>query len=1015
MSSGGFLHDAFERAGLTGWERLAEAIATELVEDQNARLEEAGNTSNERVRLGQVFVDLTVTRAPMVREGGAASGFPFLAAVAAEMPQLMGDWQIHGPEDENPEPCIPGRMLLVGGPGQGKSTLVQHLVQGHRRLCVQGLDAVARVVGAADAVRDDVKERKSEHVPPRVRLPMVVTLARFAGWCAKGQETPDPMVLVRYLAREVWRDAVRVGALERLLRAVPWLLVLDGLDEVPAKRDRAIALECIESFFNAYEGCTPEPLVIATTRPQGWGGEFAGFLPLYLREFDLEESLTYAASVALARYPTQPRRRERIDERLRSSAKDETVAQLLRTPLLTAIMTLLVAEEGQAPRLRWEVFQRFYETIYNREVGRGTALSSVLAAQRPIVHELHRHAGLVLHAIDERDGGSNAAVSRDWLRMAARRLMEVEDGSDEERVREVDELIDAVEQRLVLLVEREEGRFSYELRSFQEFMAAWALTTGTDAHVEARFKRIASFAIWRNVLLLAMGRLFFERSPQREQLSLGLCDWLHSNDADPFAENSAKMLAFDILMDGLAAHSPRIQLNLESRFDSEKVFEGFEDGHAGLADASVWSSLGLPAPSPEELTSPEFDALLAAASMRALSEEIVSFDEVHLTNLRCLAEAHVATLDRPTDRGQWLVFLGENGSGKSTLLRAMALALSDRDNARTALKDARAFYVRHDATHGTCTVHLRGRRFNLTIRRHDDAETADPNGFHGELPWVVAYGCRRGGALGDRDAKRAQTPYANVATLFDDDRGLVDVAAWITLQEAASANDPGAKRAYDAVTRALGDAIGYRFLPAKKDGLWVAPKAGGEAVQFSSLSDGYLTMAGWIGDLLVRFVQRHRDLPALPDDFPKHMTGVVLIDEIDQNLHPRWQVRVIQDVRRLFERMTFVVTTHNPLTLAGARKEEVFLLARREGGRYEVEPAQFDPRLRTGTELFSKFFGIDGIFPNELGRALHRYGTLAGNPYRSDAEDAELTEIRERLAREGVVPDYEPEAREKGA
>jgi predicted ATPase len=1013
MTTGGFLFDAFERAGLLGWERLAEAIATEFVEDQNARLEEAGQTSNERVRLGQVFVDLTVTRALVDRDGDATSAFPFLTAAAAEMPQLAGDWQIHRPTEESPEPCIPGRMLLVGGPGQGKSTLVQHLVQGHRRKCVDGTGAVGRVVGAMDAVRDDVKERNPKHLPARVRLPLVVTLARFAAWCAKGQETPDPTVLVRYVAREIWRDAVRVDALEKLLRATPWLLVLDGLDEVPAKRDRAIALECIESFFNAYEGCIPEPLVIATTRPQGWGGEFAGFLPLYLREFELEESLTYAASVTLARYPTQPRRRERIDERLRASAKDPTVAQLLRTPLLTAIMTLLVAEEGQAPRLRWEVFQRFYETIYNREVARDTVLSRVLASQRPIVNEMHRHVGLVLHTIDERDGGSNAGVSREWLRMAARRLMEVEDDPDDEQSHEADDLIDAVEQRLVLLVERESGRFSYELQSLQEFMAAWALTTGSDAHIEARFKHVALYAHWRNVLLLAMGRLFFERSPLRERLSLGLCDWLRDNDEDPYSKNSEKMLAVDILMDGLAEHSQRIVVDLESRFDAERVFVGFYDGGSSLADPAVWASLGLPAPSPQEPTPPEMAALLATAQQ--LTDEIVTFEEVQLTNLRCLADVHFTSLDRPTDRGQWLVFLGENGSGKSTLLRALALALTDRDNARTALKDARAFYVRHDATHGTCTVHLRGRRFNLTIRRHDDGETADPNGFHGELPWVVAYGCRRGGALGDRDAKRAQTPYANVATLFDDDRGLVDVAAWITLQEAASANDPGAKRAYDAVTRSLGDAIGYRFLPAKKDGLWVEPKAGGEAVQFSSLSDGYLTMAGWIGDLLVRFVQRHRDLPALPDDFPKHMTGVVLIDEIDQNLHPRWQVRVIQDVRRLFERMTFVVTTHNPLTLAGARKEEVFLLTRRDGGRYEVEPAQFDPRLRTGTELFSKFFGIDGIFPNELGRALHRYGTLAGNPYRSDDEDAELTEIRQRLAREGVVPDYEPEAREKGA
>jgi len=172
MSSGGFLHDAFERVGLTGWERLAEAIATEFVEDQNVRLEEAGRRSNERVRLGQVFVDLTVTRAPADREGEAAPRFHFLAAAAAETPQLAGDWQIHGREDENPEPCIPGRMLLVGGPGQGKFTLVQHLVKGHRRLCLQGLSAVARIVGAVDAVRDDVKERRPGQgcgIGPRIR------------------------------------------------------------------------------------------------------------------------------------------------------------------------------------------------------------------------------------------------------------------------------------------------------------------------------------------------------------------------------------------------------------------------------------------------------------------------------------------------------------------------------------------------------------------------------------------------------------------------------------------------------------------------------------------------------------------------------------------------------------------------------------------------------------------------------------------------------------------------------
>ncbi|MFO0652652.1 MAG: AAA family ATPase [Polyangiales bacterium] len=784
---------------------------------------------------------------------------------------------------------------------------------------------------------------------------------------------------------------------------------------MPARHDRELALQSVEPFIDAHSSPTNAPLVIATTRPQGWGEEFGGYLPLYLRELTLDESLAYSAQIIFARHPTQPRRRERIEERLRAAAKDDAVAQLLRTPLLAAIMVHLIADEGQAPRLRWEVFQRFYETIYNREVARGTTLSPVLAAMRPVVNELHRHAGLVLHALEERDNGSNAAVSRAWLRMAARRLMEVDDETSEDELRRVDELIEAVEQRLVLLVEREPGRFSYELRSLQEFMAAWALTTGIDAHVEARFKAIAGYSAWRNVLLLAMGRLFYERSPLRESLSLGLCEWLRDNASVRATSVSiSSILALDIADDGLAEHAPRLLAKLDALIPAGVIEFAWNAGDSGLSSPDVWRSLGLPEPTPEEPTSAAFEALVAAANARALSLDIVALDEIHVANLRCLADVHVTDLDRPDDRGQWIVFLGENGAGKSTLLRAVALALTHRDNASAALKDARAFYVRHGATHGTCAVHLRGRRSLLTIRRDDDTESAEPNGYHGEFPWVVAYGCRRGNALGDRDSKRAQTPYANIATLFDDDRGLIDVETWITLQEAASKNDDGAQRAYEAVTRSLGQAIGHTFLPARKDGLWVRP-ASGPDVQFSSLSDGYLTMAGWIGDLLIRYVSRHHDLRELPDDFAKQMTGVVLIDEIDQNLHPRWQVRVIQEVRRLFERMTFVATTHNPLTLAGARKSEVFLLTKREGGDFTVEPAQFDPRLRTGTELYSKFFGIDDVFPNELGRSLHRYGTLSGNPYRTDEEEAELARIRELLAREGVTPDFEPVTRESDA
>jgi predicted ATP-binding protein involved in virulence len=55
--------------------------------------------------------------------------------------------------------------------------------------------------------------------------------------------------------------------------------------------------------------------------------------------------------------------------------------------------------------------------------------------------------------------------------------------------------------------------------------------------------------------------------------------------------------------------------------------------------------------------------------------------------------------------------------------------------------------------------------------------------------------------------------------------------------------------------------------------------------------------------------------------------GVILIDEIDLHLHPRWQRHVLDDLRRTFPRLQFVATTHSPQIIASAHREEVRMLA----------------------------------------------------------------------------------------
>src|ERR1051325_4424784 len=109
-------------------------------------------------------------------------------------------------------------------------------------------------------------------------------------------------------------------------------------------------------------------------------------------------------------------------------------------------------------------------------------------------------------------------------------------------------------------------------------------------------------------------------------------------------------------------------------------------------------------------------------------------------------------------------------------------------------------------------------------------------------------------------------------------------------------------------------------------------------VRLDALSDGYLTTIGWVIDLIARWIKRQEDLrEGVGHDLLREMTGFVLVDEIDLHLHPTWQRHIIDDIRRLFPRLSFVVTTQNAATLEGARPGEIFVMRRGNAGRIALK------------------------------------------------------------------------------
>jgi predicted ATP-binding protein involved in virulence len=104
---------------------------------------------------------------------------------------------------------------------------------------------------------------------------------------------------------------------------------------------------------------------------------------------------------------------------------------------------------------------------------------------------------------------------------------------------------------------------------------------------------------------------------------------------------------------------------------------------------------------------------------------------------------------------------------------------------------------------------------------------------------------------------------------------------------------------------------------------------------FRNLSDGQRIMLTLIGDLAKRAIMLN---PHLGRDVLLQTPGIVMIDELDLHLHPKWQRRIIRDLKRTFPQVQFVVTTHSPQLIGEALPHEIRVL---DHGSVSIPPRSF--------------------------------------------------------------------------
>jgi hypothetical protein len=547
---------------------LTNFLQKELTGDQFANLEQAGHVTENQVPLSAVFTDLPAYERRLYEPEAEPDPLPpgFVSEVlAASQVKFDPDSQTVGANASKGgvgKDTRTGKYVLIGGPGQGKTTLGQFVCQLFRvallvdrpRLSGDAKRAIAQI--RAECLADKTQ------LPTARRFPVRVVLSDFAK--ALATEQPNGVTsLLSYITKRISRRTdqnVNVLAFRQWMAHYPWLLVLDGLDEVPASSNRDQVMTAIRDFWVDATECNADILVIATTRPQGYSNEFSPefYLHKYLAPLSERRALRYAKKLTRVRYAADEDRQKKIYSRLRRATTESATARLMRSPLQVTIMATLVDKLGQPPQERWGLFKEYYKVIYDREVERPIPAANILRQYRSDIDAIHYQTGFLLQLESERTGQTDAKLKSARFGQLVRAHLKEEGHGGAELESLAAQIIGAAAQRLVFLVGVEADQVGFEIRSLQEFMAAEGLMQGGDHAVRERLRSIAPLVNWRPVFLFAAGKCYVDRKHLRDTIHSICADLNESQSGVELSiAHAGSQLAVDLLEDGSARSQPK--------------------------------------------------------------------------------------------------------------------------------------------------------------------------------------------------------------------------------------------------------------------------------------------------------------------------------------------------------------------------------------------------------------------------------------------------------------------------
>ena len=368
--------------------------------------------------------------------------------------------------------------------------------------------------------------------------------------------------------------------------------------------------------------------------------------------------------------------------------------------------------------------------------------------------------------------------------------------------------------------------------------------------------------------------------------------------------------------------------------------------------------------------------------------------DLKLTNLRAIKAAEFRFQPR------FNLIVGVNGVGKTSVLDALSVCLSAVVKRANKLRSRVEAFSANDIRIGAgvmtveCDVRIGKQKHSYLVHKPRESSTpqkkkagmpreqvhetpkkatfmGEPPAFAsgtepGGRPLAVLFSTRRA-EPSERDPGKAVAG-GDIAGAFGDafanrELRIGEFGAWLEVQESMRSERPAAGRALDDCEEAV-----RRFLPG-----YANLRLGGEdspqllidrdstTIPVQQLSDGERGILSLVLDLTRRLAQANPNFT----DPASEAEAVVLIDEIDLHLHPKWQRQIVHNLTKAFPHCQFIATTHSPQIIGEVPHERIQIISDGEvyspnhsfgvdSSRVLEEIMDADPRATEVKELLSK-------------------------------------------------------------